>query len=61
MLTDLFVLLQDARARVQSNVAAIDAQRDFFIAETNLNAAMLGAGLGGADAAPSTVAANAAD
>lgn len=61
MLTDLFALLQDARARIQSNVAAIDAQRDFFIAETNLNAAMLGAGTSGADAAPSTVATNAAD
>ena len=61
MLSDLFVLLQDVRARIQSNVAAIDAQRDFFIAQADFQAATLGAGRSGADSKPAALAANAAD
>lgn len=61
MLTDLFVLLQDVRARIQSNIAAIDAQRDFFIAETEFQAAMLGARGTGPDSKSGALAANAAD
>jgi outer membrane protein TolC len=45
MIADLSVLLADARARVLSNVAAIDAQRDFFLAKTELQAAILGGGM----------------
>jgi hypothetical protein len=41
MITDVFVLLQDARARITSNVAAIEARRDYFIARVDLEAAML--------------------
>jgi outer membrane protein TolC len=47
MLSDLFVLIQDARARITSNIAAIDAQRDFWIADADLRSAILGGGMGG--------------
>ncbi len=46
MLTDLFQLLVDTRAQIDSNVAAIEAQRDFFIAATDLSAAIAGGGEG---------------
>ena len=61
MLTDLFVLLQDARARILSNVSAINANRDFLLADVDLHAALNGAGVAGTDAKPAAVAANAAD
>lgn len=47
MLADVFVLLQDARARITSNTAAIDARRDFFVADAELKAAMLSGNMGG--------------
>lgn len=47
MVSDLSVLLADARARVMSNVAAIEAQRDFFIAKTDMGVAIIGGGVGG--------------
>jgi outer membrane protein TolC len=47
MIADLSVLLADSRARVLSNIAAIDAQRDFYLAKTGLQAAILGGGMGG--------------
>jgi len=46
MLTDLFQLLVDTRAQVDSNVAAIEAYRDFFIAASDLSAAISGGGEG---------------
>lgn len=49
MLASVFELLADARAQVGSVNAAIDAQRDFWIAETSLQAAINGAGGGGVD------------
>jgi outer membrane protein TolC len=61
MLTDLFQLLVDTRAQIDSNVAAIDAQRDFFIAAADLSAAIAGGGEGdtGASAASArTVSSN---
>jgi outer membrane protein TolC len=61
MLADLFVLLQDARARIFSNVAAIEAQRDFLLSDADLRAALNGAGMMGSDAKPSSVAANSAN
>lgn len=45
MLADLSALLIDARARVMSNVAAIDAQRDFYLAKTELTVAIIGGGV----------------
>jgi outer membrane protein TolC len=47
MLASVFELLTDSRAQVSSVNAAIEAQRDFWIAETNLQAAINGNGAGG--------------
>ena len=44
MLADLFELIQDSRARIQSNVEAIGAERDFWVAAVELDAAILGGG-----------------
>ncbi|MDE2361089.1 MAG: TolC family protein [Hyphomicrobiales bacterium] len=57
MIADLFILLQDARARVLSNVAAIEARRDFFVADADLHAAIVGGGMSGAEPRPSALAA----
>ena len=57
MLADLFNLLQDARLRTLSNMAAIDARRDFWIADADLKAAIVGGGISGGDAKPSTTVA----
>ncbi|MGO4684603.1 TolC family protein [Hyphomicrobium sp. 2TAF46] len=52
MLSDLFSLLADARARIAANVQAIEAKRDFWLASVDLQTAVSG---GGSDmaAAPS--------
>lgn len=50
MLTDLFELLADARARILANVQAIEAKRDFWLAKVDLHVAIVG---GGADDAAS--------
>ena len=57
MLADLFVLIQDARARTLSNLAAIDARRDFWIADADLKAAIVGGGISGGDAKTASSAA----
>jgi outer membrane protein TolC len=44
MQIDVFALLAEARARISSTVAAIDAQRDFWLADANLTAAIIGGG-----------------
>jgi outer membrane protein TolC len=44
MLTSVFELLADARAQVTGVNAAIEAQRDYWIAETDLQAAISGIG-----------------
>jgi outer membrane protein TolC len=49
MLASVFELLSDARAQIASVNAAIETQRDFWIAETDLQAAIHGSG--GASAA----------
>lgn len=46
MLVDVTQLLIDARDRVTSNMSAISAKRDFFIASINLKAALIGNGPG---------------
>lgn len=58
MLADLSVLLIDARARIMSNIAAIEAQRDFHIAKADMRVAIIGGGVGGGGGdAPKTAAA----
>jgi outer membrane protein TolC len=47
MLASVFELLTDARDQVSSVNTAIEAQRDFWIAETNLQNAINGGGNGG--------------
>lgn len=58
MLTDVTELITDARNRILSNVAAINARRDFWIADTDFRHALIGGGVGGGGGA--TVAAGAA-
>ena len=58
MVSDLSALLIDARARIMSNIAAIEAQRDFHIARTDMRVAIIGGGVGGgAGDAPKAAAA----
>jgi outer membrane protein TolC len=45
MLFDLSQLLIDARERITSNVAAIEAKRDFWLAVTDLHVAVVGGGV----------------
>src|SRR5215831_1400866 len=45
MQIDVFSLLTEAQRRVAANVAAIEAQRDFWLASTDLDAALLGGGI----------------
>jgi len=47
MQTDVFVLVQDARARILAHVAALNARREFWIADTDLRAAIIGGGMAG--------------
>jgi hypothetical protein len=42
MLVGVFDLLSDARERIASVIAAIDAQRDFWLADAQLQAALIG-------------------
>ena len=45
MLSSVFELLADARAQIASITSAIDAQRDFWIADTELNFVVNGGSL----------------
>ena len=47
MLIDVTRLIIDARARILSNVDAINARRDFWLAATDLKGALVGGGAGG--------------
>ena len=49
MLSDLFGLLTDARARITANVQSIEAKRDFWLADVELQAALIGGGASGED------------
>ncbi len=44
MQIDVFSLLTEAQRRINTNIAAIEAQRDFWLATTNLDAAIVGGG-----------------
>jgi outer membrane protein TolC len=58
MLADPSELLVDARGRITSNAAAIEAKRDFWLATVNLRAAIIGGGGGaGGEAEAATAAA----
>jgi outer membrane protein TolC len=58
MQIDVFALLSDARERIAATITAIEAQRDFWLADTNLKSAVLG-GHAPASAAPSAITASA--
>ncbi|MDJ1157779.1 TolC family protein [Chelatococcus sp. SYSU_G07232] len=60
MIIDVFELLADARARIASTVTAIEAQRDFWIADTDLRSALIGGGGGGGGAGEAPRSAGAA-
>ncbi len=59
MLIDVGDLITDARARILSNVDAINARRDFWIAATDLKAALIGGGTGGGEGGGETTTASA--
>jgi outer membrane protein TolC len=42
MQIDVFALLAESRERIAATIAAIEAQRDFWLADTNLKSAVLG-------------------
>lgn len=44
MLVDVFELLTEARERIAANIAAIEARREFLLAEIDLHAAIIGGG-----------------
>lgn len=60
MQIDVFSLLTDARQRVQANIGAIKAQSYFWLASTNLDAAIVGGSVAGGESwavmAPSSAA-----
>ena len=47
MLVDAFELLATARESIASNAAAIESLRDFYLAEIDYRAAIIGGGAGG--------------
>ena len=49
MIVDVIPLLAEARQRINSNIMAINARRDFWLAEASLRAAIVG---GGAETGP---------
>lgn len=56
MLVDIVPILAEARQRIASNVASINARRDFWIAEADLRAAIIGGGgAGGGEGAGEAV------
>ena len=59
MQVDVFALLTEARQRITVNIAAIEAQREFWLAGTNLTAAIHGGGAAG-DAAARLITAGSA-
>jgi outer membrane protein TolC len=60
MQVDVFALLTEARQRIASLRAAIDAKREFFLAQSELQTAVNGGGSGGSNDNPTTTTAQAA-
>jgi outer membrane protein TolC len=56
MQIDVFSLLTEARQRLTANIAAIDANRNFWLASTNLAAAVAGGGVAASDGSASSAA-----
>ncbi len=56
MLIDVTTLIVDARARILSNAQAIEARRDFWIADVDFKHAVIGGGLGGGGGGGTAVA-----
>ena len=54
MQVDVFALVTEARQRVASLRAAIEAKRDFFLAQSDLKATIDGGGAGGNESDRST-------
>lgn len=64
MIVDIVPVLAEARQRVNSNIMAINARRDFWVAEASLRAAVVGGGGDGVasvEDGPAIAAAGAAD
>lgn len=61
MLIDVFELLTTERESIDSNVSAIGAQRDFFLAEVDFQTAIIGGGAGGGETVLASAAAGASD
>ncbi len=59
MLIDVFELLTTTRESIDSNIAAIDAKRDFFLAKVNFEHAIIGGGGNASGASEPTVTAEA--
>ena len=57
MQIDVFVLLADARQRIAAHTAAIDAQREFWLATVDLGVAVVGGGVSGGNAEGAQMAA----
>ena len=58
MITNTFELLADTRAKIGTLMMSVNAKRDFWLADADLNAAIYGPGPGGtsvSEAAPATV------
>jgi outer membrane protein TolC len=51
MQIDVFSLLAEARQRINANIAAIEAQKNFWLASTDLDAALIGGDAAGAEGA----------
>jgi outer membrane protein TolC len=49
MQIDVFALLAEARQRINASVSAIEARREFWLANTDLNVAVVGGGSGAGD------------
>ncbi len=54
MQVDVFALLTESRQRISAATAAIDAQRNFWLASTDLSTAIIGGGGGGGGGEPSS-------
>jgi NADH dehydrogenase FAD-containing subunit len=61
MQVDVIALLAEARQRINANVASIEAQREFWLANTDLGVAVVGGGVSGMGEAPRTIASGAAE
>src|SRR5262249_44440480 len=51
MQIDVFSLLTEAQRRITANIATIEAQKDFWLATVDLDAAMIGGGVASSDGA----------